>query len=298
MRVAITGASGFIGTALAGALRADANEVLTIGRSAGSAIRWDPMDGTLDATLLGGVDAVVHLAGAPVGERWTAARKRAIRESRVRGTHLIATAIVGLPVDRRPRVLVCASGVGFYGNRGEEWLDESSAVGTDFLAEVAREWEGAADPARAAGVRVVHLRTGLVLSPLGGALAKMLPAFRLGGGARLGSGKQWLSWIALGDHLRAVRFVIETDQFSGVANAVSPVPVTNAEFTATLGRVLNRPAMAAVPEFALRALFGEMAAATLLTSQRARPVRLEGAGFACEHPRLEGALRFELARPL
>jgi uncharacterized protein (TIGR01777 family) len=295
VRVAITGASGFTGAALLVALQKEGHAVLAIGRGEASDIRWDPEHARLDSGSLAGVDAVVHLAGAPVGERWTAGRKRAIRESRVRGTQLIASTIAALPAEQRPRVLVCASAIGFYGNRGDEWLDETSAPGADFLADVARDWEAAADPARAARVRVVHLRLGLVLNPRGGALAKMLPAFRLGGGARLGSGKQWMSWIALHDLVRAMQFAMATETFAGAANAVSPKPVTNAEFTSTLARVLNRPALAVVPEFALRALFGEMAQATLLASQRARPVRLEGAGFAFAHPGLESALRFELA---
>jgi hypothetical protein len=186
--------------------------------------------------------------------------------------------------------------VGYYGSRGDAWLDETSTPGTDFLASVARDWEAAAEPARAAGIRVVHLRTGLVLSPKGGALAKMLPAFRLGAGARLGSGKQWMSWIALDDLVRAMQFALATGTLGAAANAVSPAPVTNAEFTSTLAQVLGRPAVAAVPDFALRMLFGEMGEATLLASQRVRPLRLAAAGFEFRHPALESALRFELQR--
>jgi uncharacterized protein (TIGR01777 family) len=294
VRVAITGASGFIGSAILAALRGEGHTALSIGRGEASDIRWDPAHARLDATSLAGIDAVVHLAGANVGERWTAARKRAIRDSRVQGTRLIASVLAGLPPDQRPSALVCASAVGFYGSRGDEWLDESSAPGTDFLATVAREWEAAADTARSAHVRVVHLRQGLVVNSRGGALARMLPAFRLGGGARLGNGKQWMSWIGLHDLVRAMQFALATPMFEGVANAVSPVPVTNAEFTSVLAHALNRPVLAAVPEFALRALFGEMAQATLLASQRARPTRLEAAGFVFAHPALEDALRVEL----
>jgi uncharacterized protein len=236
----------------------------------------------------------VHLAGAPVGERWTPERKRAIRDSRIGGTRLIANTLASLTPEQRPRVLICGSAVGYYGSRGNDWLDESSAPGTDFLAGVAREWEAAADPVRAL-MRVVHLRTGLVLNPHGGALARMLPAFRLGAGARLGSGKQWMSWIALRDWVRAVQFTVVTTAVTGAANVVSPAPVTNAEFTTTLAHVLGRPALASVPAFAVRAIFGEMGEATLLASQRVRPVRLETAGFTFSHPVLDGALRSELA---
>ncbi|HVT40701.1 MAG TPA: TIGR01777 family oxidoreductase [Gemmatimonadaceae bacterium] len=296
MLVAVTGASGFIGTALLGALRRDGHTALAIGRAGSNAIPWNPDEARLDGASLEDVDAVVHLAGAPIGERWTAARKVAIRESRVRGTQLIARTIAALPPGRRPRVLVCASGVGFYGSRGDEWLDETSTPGTDFLATVARDWEAAAEPARTAGIRVVHLRNGLVLSPRGGALAKMLPPFRLGAGARLGNGRQWMSWIALDDVVRALQFALITDTLAGAANAVSPAPVTNGEFTATLAQVLDRPALATIPQFVLRALFGEMGEATLLASQRVRPVRLAAAGFEWLHPALADALRFELQR--
>jgi uncharacterized protein (TIGR01777 family) len=296
VRVAITGASGFIGTALVAALRSDGHTVRAIGRGESSDIRWNPDEAQLDGASLVGVDAVVHLAGAPVGERWTAARKRAIRESRVRGTDLISRTIAALSPGGRPSVLVCSSAVGYYGSRGDAWLDETSTPGTDFLASVARDWEAAAEPARAAGIRVVHLRTGLVLSPKGGALAKMLPAFRLGAGARLGSGKQWMSWIALDDLVRAMQFALATGTLGAAANAVSPAPVTNAEFTSTLAQVLGRPAVAAVPDFALRMLLGEMGEATLLASQRVRPLRLAAAGFEFRHPALESALRFELQR--
>jgi uncharacterized protein (TIGR01777 family) len=295
MRVAVTGASGFAGGALVAELRGEGSAVLTVGRKAGSDIRWKPEQGQLDPTALAGLDAVVHLAGAPVGERWTSERKRAIRDSRVMGTRLVAQTLASLAPDRRPGVLVCASAVGFYGSRGDEWLDESSAPGTDFLASVAREWEAAADPARAALIRVVHLRTGLILSPRGGALHRMLPAFRLGAGARLGTGRQWMSWIALHDWIRVARYALATASLAGPVNAATPTPVTNTEFTTTLGHVLGRPTLASVPAFALRAIFGEMGEATLLASQRVRPACLASAGFAFSHPLLEDALRFEMA---
>ena len=295
MRVAVTGASGFTGRALEADLRRDGHTVLRIGRGSGSDVRWDPEGGRLDATALAGVDAVVHLAGAPVGERWTPERKGAIRDSRVRGTLLVATTLAALPPEQRPRVLLCASAIGFYGSRGDLWLDESSSSGDDFLADVAREWEGAAEPAHSAHIRVVHLRTGLVLNPHGGALAKMLPVFRLGAGARLGSGKQWMSWIGLRDQVRAMRFALDTEALTGAVNSVAPAPVTNAVFTSTFAHVLGRPALAAAPAFALKMLYGEMAESTLLASQRVRPAKLVTAGFVFEHPELDGALRFELA---
>jgi uncharacterized protein (TIGR01777 family) len=243
-----------------------------------------------DRPEIDGADAVVHLAGAPIAVRWTARRKRGILESRVIGTGRIVDAIAKrLPA---PRVLVCASAIGYYGDRGSEELTESSAPGTDFLSDVVREWERAA---QAAPVRSVQLRFGIVLSPGGGALAKMLPAFRLGLGGRLGSGGQWMSWIALHDIVRVIRLAIVSDALTGPVNAVAPQPVTNAEFTAVLGRVVRRPVAIPVPAFALRALFGEMAGLTMLVSQRVKPVRLEAAGFRFEYPTLEGALRHELS---
>jgi hypothetical protein len=298
-RIAVTGASGFVGSALVAALRGDGCSVLTIGRHAprgtGGAIpdvEWNPRAGTLDAGAIAGVEAVVHLAGAPVGQRWTSVRKREIRESRVLGTRLIAETMARL--SPMPRVLVAASAIGYYGSRGDEWLDEESAPGADFLADVVVAWEGAADAARTAGVRVVHARAGLVLSRTGGALARLLPPFRIGLGGRLGGGRQWMSWITLADLVSALRFALDTDALAGAVNTVSPSPATNAEFTTTLARVLGRPALARLPAIALRVLFGEMATATLLASQRVRPLRLERAGFGWEQPKLEEALRLEL----
>lgn len=293
-RVAVTGAHGFIGGALVAALRREGCDVVTIGRSGRSDVRWDPLAGLLDDAALEGVDAVVHLAGATIARRWTRRRKREIRESRVRGTRLIAESIARL--SRRPQVLVSASAIGYYGSRGDEWLTEESGPGTDFLAYVGREWEQAADPARAAGVRVVHARNGIVLGSAGGALARLLPPFRLGVGGRLGDGRQWMSWIALGDAVRALRFALASEALAGPVNLVAPKPVTNAEFTVTLARVLGWPALLNLPAVALRALFGEMAGATLLASQRVRPARLERAGFAFAHATLDGALRAELGR--
>ncbi|HEY2850934.1 MAG TPA: TIGR01777 family oxidoreductase [Gemmatimonadaceae bacterium] len=275
MKVAITGSSGFVGSALVRALRQSGDEVIAVPR------------GTAE---IGDAEAVVNLAGAPIAVRWTKRRKQEILASRVEGTRRIVDAINrrGTPV----RVLVSASAIGFYGNRGDEVLSEESTAGTDFLAAVVREWETAA---AAAVVRSVQLRFGIVLGSGGGALAKMLPPFRMGMGGRLGAGTQWMSWISLHDLVRAIRLAIDDASVSGPANAVAPNAVTNAEFTATLGRVLRRPAMMPVPVFALRALFGEMASLTLLASQRVAPMRLERAGFRFEHPTLEGALRHELS---
>lgn len=242
-----------------------------------------------DTPDVGGADAVVHLAGAPIAVRWTGRRKREILESRVLGTRRVVEAIARAP--RPPRVLVSASAIGFYGDRGAEELTEESAGGWDFLAGVVRDWER---EARATAVRSVQLRFGIVLSPRGGALAKMLPVFRSGAGGTLGPGSQWMSWIALDDLIRVVLFALDSESLAGPLNAVAPNPVTNAEFTATLGRVLRRPAVIPVPAFALRALFGEMAGLTMLASQRVRPLRLERAGFTFEHPALEDALRHEL----
>jgi uncharacterized protein (TIGR01777 family) len=274
LRVAITGSHGLIGGALASALRLRGDETVAVPRG---------------APAIGSADAVVHLAGAPIAVRWTERRKREILESRVLGTRRIVEAIAREP--RPPRVLVCASAIGFYGDRGAETLTEESGPGSDFLAGVVQEWER---EARATAARAVQLRFGVVLSPRGGALAKMLPAFRLGAGGTLGPGSQWMSWIALDDLVRVIVFAIDSQALAGPVNAVSPNPVTNAEFTATLGRVLRRPAVIPVPAFVLRTLFGEMARMTMLASQRVKPSRLERAGFVFDHPALEEALRHEL----
>jgi uncharacterized protein (TIGR01777 family) len=293
--IAITGASGMVGSALVPFLTTGGHTVRTIGRGSGSAVRWDPARGQLDAASLDGVDAVVHLAGENVGARWTAARRRAIVDSRLHGTRRIAEAIAKMP--RKPEVLVSASAIGIYGSRGDEWLDEASALGDDFLAEVGQQWEGATAPAREAGVRVVHLRTGIVLAAGGGALGKMLLPFQLSAGGVLGTGRQWMSWISREDLIGAIHHAIQTPTLVGAVNAVAPAPVTNREFTKTLGRVLRRPTIAPVPAFLLRAMFGEMAEGTVLASQRVRPTALEGSGFSFLHRTLEDALRFELGRP-
>jgi hypothetical protein len=244
---------------------------------------------------LDGVAAVVHLAGEPIAERWTAERKRLIRESRTGSTQVLASSLAQLPSP--PRVLLSGSAVGIYGNRGDEELDESSAPGGGFLAETAIEWERATAPSTAAGIRVVHLRTGIVLNPTGGALAKMLTPFRLGLGGTIGTGRQWMSWISLADWLAAVEFLIAENSVIGPANLVAPNPVSNEEFTQTLARVLSRPALTRIPALAIDMLFGEMGRATLLAGQRVHPRRLMDAGFDFGFPTLEQALRAELAHP-
>ncbi|HEX7242851.1 MAG TPA: TIGR01777 family oxidoreductase [Longimicrobiaceae bacterium] len=297
-RVAVTGASGLIGSALVRALRAEGRRVVRLVRSRpqpGSGdVAWDPERGEIDAAGLEGVDAVVHLAGENVAQPWTAEAKRRIRESRERGTRLLARALAGL--SDRPGVLVSASAIGFYGDRGDETLDESSGPGGGFLAEVCEGWEAAADPARDAGVRVVHPRIGVVLTPQGGALAKLLVPFRLGVGGKVGSGRQWMSWVALEDVVEALRFALREDALSGPANLTAPSPVTNEEFTRVLGRVLHRPTLFAVPGAALKLVMGQMAEEALLAGQRVLPRALLDAGFEFRHPELEGALRAALGK--
>jgi uncharacterized protein (TIGR01777 family) len=256
------------------------------GHAAEGGIYWDPVGGTVDQRALEGVDAVVHLAAENVGdERWSAEKKRRIRESRVRGTALLASALAALR--QKPKVWVCGSAIGYYGDRGAEEVDESSSPGNDFLSEVVEAWEAAARPAEAAAIRVVYSRTGLVMAPQGGALAKMMLPFKLGLGAKLGTGKQWMSWIALDDAVRALVHAIDTESLQGPVNVTSPEPVSNEGFTRALARALHRPAPFALPKFAVRLAFGEMADVALLSGVRALPKRLLASGFAFQHPRLE-----------
>jgi len=291
--VAIVGASGFLGTALQRALVARGDLVRTIGRGASNDVRWDGVS-PLPTNALASCEAVINLAGEPIAQRWTDRVRRALKDSRVRVTRALAEACATMPAGVRPGVMLSASAMGIYGSRGDEWLDETSALGNDYLAEVGRAWEGATMMASAAGVRVVLLRTGLPLHPSGGALGEMITPFKLGVGGPIGSGKQWMSWISREDWVRAVLFALDTPSLSGPVNVSAPQPVTSAEFAETLGRALRRPAVIPAPAFALRLAFGEMAAATILASQRMRPRALEMAGFTFTHPTLASALWFEL----
>ncbi|MCA8973072.1 MAG: TIGR01777 family oxidoreductase [Planctomycetes bacterium] len=285
MRIAITGASGLVGTRTATLLRERGDEVVALVRGetfAQGTARWDPQSGEVDIDALGAVDAIVHLAGASVAAgRWSAARKLAIVDSRIPATERLCATLAAMP--SRPRVLVSASAVGYYGDRGDELLDESGTAGTDFLARVAHDWEMATAAAREAGIRVVNLRIGLVLAENGGALPRMLRPFRFGLGGRLGSGRQWMSWIALDDLAAAIAFTVDQEGLRGPVLGVAPNPVTNREFTAALGAALHRPTLIPAPAFALRLLLGEMADGLLLASQRARPRVLLDAGFEFTH---------------
>jgi len=290
--VVVSGASGFLGSALVAALEADGARVLRLVRrpsTASNEIAWDPDGGQIDAARLEGADAVVHLAGETIaGARWTAERKQRIRDSRVRGTGLLARTLAGLRT--RPQVLVSGSAMGIYGDRGDDELTENDSPGRGFLAEVVVAWEAAADPARAAGIRVVHPRLGMVLHPDGGALEKMLPPFRLGLGGQLGNGRQWMSWISRDDAVGVIRAAIDTGSLAGPVNAGSPQPVRNAEFTSLLGAALHRPTLMAVPAFVLPLMFGELAKEGLLASQRMIPARLQAIGYRFNDPDLAPTL--------
>ncbi len=298
MRIAITGSSGMLGQELLPFLTSQGHQVIPISRRpVPGGIRWDPAGGVLDADALEGVDAVVHLAGENIaGARWTPQRKQLLRDSRVIPTRLLAETLARM--SRPPAVLISASAVGIYGNCGDRLLDETARPATDFLGTLATDWERAADPARNAGVRVVHPRFGVVLSPAGGALAKLLPPFRLGLGGPVGAGTQWLAWIAINDVLGVVLHLLSTSGLAGAVNAVAPERVTNAEFGTVLGRVLHRPAILPLPAFALRLAFGEMATATMLSSQRVDSRRLEESEYQWRFPRLESALRHVLGMEL
>ncbi|MFF0523848.1 TIGR01777 family oxidoreductase [Actinomadura nitritigenes] len=291
MRVTVTGSSGLIGSALVRALREDGHDVVRLVRrepSAPDEARWSPADGCVEAAALEGADAIVHLAGAGVGDRpWTKAYKRRIRDSRLDGTRTLAEAIAA--AGRRPPVLVCGSAIGFYGDTGDREADEKSPMGAGFLAALVRDWEAAAAPAREAGIRVVYPRTGVVLARGGGILGRTLPLFRLGLGGRLGDGTQWTSWISLPDEVAALRFLIE-HEVSGPVNLTAPDPVTNAAYTEALARALHRPARLAVPKAVLRAALRDFADEGPLVSQRVLPRRLEHAGFRYRHPDVDSAL--------
>jgi uncharacterized protein (TIGR01777 family) len=297
MNVLVSGATGLIGSALRSELESKGHSVIVLSRSQPSSedtIRWDPSRGRIDASRLEGIDAVVHLAGESIVGRWTEEKKRKIRASRVQGTRLLAETIAGLP--EKPRAMVCASGINYYGDRGNELLREESEPGDAFLSEVVKEWEAAADPAREAGIRVANLRFGVVLSPEGGALGATLPIFKLGGGGKVGSGNQWWSWVVLDDVVGALVHALENDSVEGPINIVAPNPLTNAEYTKVLGDVLNRPTLLPVPAPAIRAVLGQVADELLLASMRVEPAKLKETGYEFRYPELEGALRHLLGR--
>lgn len=297
MRVLVSGATGLVGAALTTALQGNGHEVVRLVRkptgSAPDEIGCDIDGGTIEQEKLEGIEAVVHLAGEGIsGQRWSDDFKARIRDSRVKGTRLLAHAVCQLQIP--PKVFLCASAVGYYGSRGDEVLDEESSAGSDFLAGVCTEWESAAKEAESCGARVVSTRIGVVLSSEGGALGQMLPPFRLGGGGVMGDGEQYMSWIAHKDLVRALIFILENEELSGPINCVSPAPVTNRVFTKTLGRVLMRPTFVPLPASIIKMTFGEMGQALLLASQRVTPKKLLQAGFGFEFPDLEEALRHEL----
>jgi uncharacterized protein len=300
MDVLVTGSTGLIGSALVPALeRAGHRPVRLVrdDRDAGDALRWDPAAGTIDAGGLDGLDAVVHLAGAGIGDKkWTDDRKREIRESRTRGTALLAETLAGL--SKRPSVLVSASAVGYYGPRGDEPLTEESLPGDDFLARVCVDWEAAAAPAEAAGIRLVRIRSGVVLAAEGGVLKRMLFPFKVGLGGRIGTGDQYMSWISIDDEVGAILHLLSHGDLSGPFNLTAPEPVTNGEYTKTLGRVVRRPTAVPTPIRPLKMLYGmELVHHLLLTGQRVLPAQLDASGYRFGHPTLEQALRAVLGKP-
>jgi uncharacterized protein (TIGR01777 family) len=294
MKILMSGSHGLVGKALTKSLTNDGHEVVRLvrhNRSLGALeVEWDPNQGRIDAEHLEGHDVVVHLAGESIaGGRWTDQKKRAIRDSRVNGTRLLSESLARL--SRPPSLFLSASAIGYYGDRGDELLTEASAPGNDFLAHVCVEWEKATRPAVEKGIRTVHARFGIILDAEGGALAKMLTPFRMGIGGRVGDGKQWMSWVALDDVVNGLRFLMEEPSTRGPVNFVAPNPVTNAEFTKTLGRALSRPTLFPVPVFAARLAFGEMADALLLSSQKVEPSVLKTKAYQFRWPTLDPALR-------
>jgi uncharacterized protein (TIGR01777 family) len=299
MNILISGATGLVGSELTAFLTAGGHQVTSLSRSAARdathrVISWDPAAGKLEGERLNGFDAVVHLAGESIVGRWTAAKKQRIYDSRIQGTKLLCEALARQP--QPPRVLVSTSAIGYYGDRGDEELTEESAAGDLFLSRVCQDWEKATASAADRGIRVVQARLGVVLSPRGGALAKMLTPFRLGGGGVFGSGKQWMSWITLDDVVAAIYHLLQAESLRGPVNMVTPNPVTNRDFTKTLGRVLHRPTLFPMPTFAARLAFGQMADEMLLCSERVLPTRLQSSGYVFRHPQLEEALRFLLGK--
>ncbi|MGA2230284.1 MAG: TIGR01777 family oxidoreductase [Tepidisphaeraceae bacterium] len=299
MKILVSGSSGLIGGALLKALSAAGHQAVPLVRTShaptAGAASWDPMADRMDAAVLADLDAVIHLGGENLAHgRWTAAKKVRIAESRVRPTGLLARTMAQL--QRRPKIFLCASAIGFYGDRGDEILSEDSQVGKGYLPQVCRQWEAACAPAVEAGIRVVNMRFGVVLSAAGGALAQMVPPFRFGLGGNLGNGRQYVSWITLDDAIAAVMHLLEHSTFAGPVNVVAPQSVTNAQLTKALGRTLHRPTVFAMPAFAARLLLGEMADQLLLTSTRVTPQRLLGNGFVFGYPDIGEALAHLLAR--
>ncbi len=296
MKILISGSHGLVGTALIQALESEGHGIFRLVRYAPNSeteIEWSPDRYSIALARLEGFDAVVHLAGESIAEgRWTDEKKKRIRESRVKGTRLLGDALANL--SNPPKSFVCASAIGYYGDRGEELLTETSAPGEDFLAGVCVEWEKATALASEKGIRVVNCRFGIILDAEGGALKKMLPPFRMGVGGKIGSGKQWMSWIALDDVIRGIKFALANDSIRGPVNFVAPAPVTNARFSKTLGKVLSRPTLFPVPAFGVRLLFGEMADALLLSSQQVAPAVLETSNFLFQYSQLKAALRHSL----
>lgn len=299
MRILVSGSTGLIGRALVLHLESEGHDVTRLVRpessdaAAGDSVRWAPSRGELDPAQVEGFDAVVHLAGESIDQRWTERTKRRIRESRIDGTELLADTLAGL--DDPPAVLLSASAVGYYGDRGDAWLEEDDASGDLFISDVCRQWEAVAQAASENGVRVVTLRTGIVLSREGGALPRMLPPFRVGVGGHLGSGDQYMSWVTRDDAVRIVRFLLETESVEGPVNVCAPNPVTNRVFTEALGSALGRPTALWVPGFAVRLMFGQMGEELLLASQRVRPAKLAESGYTWRYPDVADALEHVLA---
>src|SRR6266550_1994303 len=296
MKILISGSHGLVGTALIKSLEPECHEIFRLVRRAPesrSEIEWSPDRYSIALARIEGFDAVVHLAGESIAEgRWSDEKKKRIRESRVKGTKLLGDALANL--SNPPRTLISASAIGYYGDRGDEVLTESSAPGDGFLPEVCVEWEKATALATEKGIRVVNTRFGVILDAHGGALAKMLPPFRMGIGGRLGSGKQWMSWIALDDVIGGIKFALTNETLRGPVNFVAPNPVTNSEFTKTLGKALSRPTLFPIPAFGIRLVFGEMGDALLLSSSRVEPASLRNAGYQFQFPKLEDSLRHSL----
>lgn len=299
LRIAVSGAGGLIGSALVPALTGGGHRVMRLVRrpaETGSEIGWEPNSGRLDLARMTGIDVVFHLAGENLAEgRWSAEKKTRIRDSRVQPTRRLSEALAAM--EQPPRLLVSASAIGYYGNRGGAILNEESPPGRDFLASICKDWEAGTEPAAAAGIRVVNPRFGMVLSPRGGALAAMMKVFRMGVGGSVGSGQQWVSWVTIDDLIGALLHFMASQDLAGPVNVVAPQPVQNGRFAEILGRVMGRPSAMKVPAFAARMAFGEMADAVLMASQRVEPARLLASGYAFRYPELEPALRYLLAPP-